>query len=469
MRRISVYLLVVTTVVLGGCAAKHYDDPIGRMTDRTEGHVVRWAAARQAERDMPDSPKRLAALREMVWQRGHPTQFRTYAVDQLLAHDQADARGFLARRLPIIQDWDTYRHIADLAVENDWREFTPALVRRYAIRTGYYRDADRPEREGLAALNPGEEVEDVIFRVFADANDDMPVTARAAAWQLLCRLVDREALIGRVKAMEPTHSLIADLQAAGRDLHVTADNMVTLAWLQSLATEPYADFRRRAARAVGRLDDPQRIGLELRHLPLIVRLAETNDPMLGESRQQLLSDVEHFIDTQRHHYRGPNFDGPMEKHPQRLHHWRETLPWADAATLKFLTQLMRDRRVVDQFFAQADEDHHDTSTEYGGLVIDDGGTVRAKLYKPMMRRHDRAYYAPRELIAEAYTALAHYHFHAHERRNSAYAGAGMGDMKRIGNTQQFSAIVLTSIDEDTLNVDFYRRDDVVIDLGEIHR
>src|SRR5205823_4013647 len=116
---------LLLSVLLPACAS-HYADPLAKMTDRNEGHLLRWAAARQAEAEMPDHPDRVAALKKMAWEPGNPSEFRTYAVDQLIAIDEGAAKKFLADSIVLVHDERTLRHILHKAVERHWVEFVPA-------------------------------------------------------------------------------------------------------------------------------------------------------------------------------------------------------------------------------------------------------------------------------------------------------------------------------------------------------
>ena len=51
-------------------------------------------------------------------------------------------------------------------------------------------------------------------------------------------------------------------------------------------------------------------------------------------------------------------------------------------------------------------------------------------------------------------------------RNGDHAGPGMGDKNYATNTRA-NCLVLTFINENTMNVDYYRHTDVVVDLGTI--
>jgi hypothetical protein len=64
----------------------------------------------------------------------------------------------------------------------------------------------------------------------------------------------------------------------------------------------------------------------------------------------------------------------------------------------------------------------------------------------------------------AYTSLFHFHFHAQKYRNGNHAGPGMGD-KIFADYSRANCLVLTFVNEATMNVDYYRHGHVVVDLG----
>jgi len=60
------------------------------------------------------------------------------------------------------------------------------------------------------------------------------------------------------------------------------------------------------------------------------------------------------------------------------------------------------------------------------------------------------------------------HLHAQAYDNARYAGPHFGDFAYADSTG-VNGLVLTFIDSSRLNADFYRRGQVVIDLGTIER
>jgi len=89
-------------------------------------------------------------------------------------------------------------------------------------------------------------------------------------------------------------------------------------------------------------------------------------------------------------------------------------------------------------------------------------------YPSRSRANDKRYESPQTLMDALYTSLFHVHFHAQEYDNRRYAGPHMGDFQFADGTRA-NCVVLTFVNADHLNVDFYRYDRVVVDLGTIER
>ena len=259
--------------------------------------------------------------------------------------------------------------------------------------------------------------------------------------------------------------LVADLKAAATDLHAVPVNREGGLWLSHLRDPAQRGFWDAARSRVARLSDRQRAGLALRHLPILLCL---DDATLGKDRAVLLADLKRRLAEQKHHVISPTYDGQSSDYPQRLSVVQDQLCWADLAAMALLFHAVREPQVVTELFRQADHDHQDTSTEHGGVLAKGDSGFRAQGYSPMMRRHDLKFYPPPEMIKHLYTAPAHYHFHAQHEKNSHYAGPGLGD-RNFSDRLNFQCLVLTFIDRDRLNVDYYQPGGAVVDMGVIHR
>jgi len=126
-------------------------------------------------------------------------------------------------------------------------------------------------------------------------------------------------------------------------------------------------------------------------------------------------------------------------------------------------------------FTYVEFDRRDETTEYGGTVdaspTDLPGqraVMRAVLYQPRpgQRVSDTTFIASDDMISASDRSLAHFHYHAAERNNAAYAGPSLEDMEYASRFGR-SCLVVTSLGSDELAVDYYQPGGIVIDLGLI--
>jgi hypothetical protein len=462
-----ILLLFVMAAICGltGCAAKAFEDPIPVMGDRRHPLDVRQSAAAQAKERFGDSPRYAEALHRLVWDRGHPTVLRKYAVDELVRIDPEAFRAVLARRIILLDDWDTVSHVLDVVLARQWHDMTAPIVRHYARPVQGINDQDRVERAALRKLHPNRSVEQVVFEVFIDGSQSTSYIEQVAAWELLVRISAPDELMQLLASAPDVTPLIVDLKAGARDLSVLPLNREGALWLAHLRSPPQRGFYEAAMSAVARLSPHQRQGLELRHLPVVLLL---DSATLAQDRQALYQRLQDELQRREHHTTGPRFDGPMHDYPQYLQHWNNELVWADLAGMLLILEALQQRQVVAQLFAQADEDLADTSTEYGGVLRHEGGRYVAELHKPTVRHHDRKFIPTDRMIERMYTSVAHYHFHAQKYGNSSFAGPGRGDLDLAGRLN-FNGLVFTFINRNKINVDFYRSRGIIVDLGVIER
>lgn len=463
-RTLVLCMLVVMLAGAVSCTPKEYVDPIPVILDRQKGFDARRKAAAQAEREMLDDPRRLAALMKLVWEWGYPPWQRQYAIDQLLIHDK-EFVGKLKRRIILLRDWPTRKYVFDMAVQRGWDDFTPTLVRAYAQPVTGMTEEERPERGAIQKLNPDRSVEDVIFEVFANADSGYDSRHQTAAWALLNRLCDRETLMGYLRAAPDSNPLVTDLRATAVELNTLPVNREGVLRMMYLREPSQRNFWKKVRTVVGKLDDIQRRGLELRHIPVLVKC---EPEMLRLTRSELVSRIEQRLQSHQHYVDGPNFDGQLSDHPQRFAQWRDALMWADLLTIEFAQVLLEDELLVAELFRQADQDLNDKTTEHGGVIDMEQMGPRARTYEPMAYVNDWKFVPSQKMVQDLYTGLFHFHFHAQDDRNGDHAGPGRGDMTMADNLR-VNALVLTFIAPTKMNVDYYQPGKVVVDLGSIYR
>jgi len=456
-RRIERYGgVVVVGLMLAGCVPQSFDDPVAVMLDHDADVRFRHRAAQQYDAQGFADERYFNALDQLLWEPGYPVWQRRYAIDRFIEFDPAAFQETLASRITAIPSWDARCYLFDLAIQNDWENFTATAVLSYAQAIAGIPDRDRPERAVIAHGNPGQTVEQAIGRVFVNADGNASRVHQVAAWEVLNRLVERAGLIRLLDRSLPSTGLIVDLKASRSYLHVLPSNREGVLWLAYLRDPAHRVAWDRFAAMAGRLTPDQRRGLELRHLPVLSRV-DTNPSLIAARRDEPRpsgSGARSNIPPSNQ-----NADHPGDVDP---------LCWADWAVVHLISRSLGDRGLVDELFVQADADFNDKKSEHGGVLDWHDAKMVAHAYAPLMRRHDRIFYPPPEMVEHLYTAVAHYHFHAQDYHNEQFAKPGRGDLE-LARRMNFNGLIFTFVGRDSLHVSYYQPNGAVIDLGVIHR
>jgi hypothetical protein len=456
---------VVLLAVLTGCGPTPVGDPLAVMLDRDRDPVQRLAAAKQIGEltDLPDTPRVVTALHRVLWSDGQPTALRLWAMDRLIEYDPDAFWRIAQRRIREVDLWPVLEPLIDRSVLRGDSGFTAALVRSYTRGSQIYSDDLRPERRAIEALNPGLTVERAVWSVFVSEDDAVTMAACVDAWTLTHRLVGAEQARKMLMETDSQHPLILDLRSAGW-LGVLPANREGVLWLMHVRDVEGGTYWARAKRLAGQLNESQRAGLELRHLPVLMVVDES---AFGLDKSALLLRVGGRLSM----VKGTRRTEPgiaMTLPGESLSGHADSLCFADLLTIERVLDALSDRSLVTALFIQADRDLADTATEHGGVLAQEVRRVAALGFPAKLRAHDQKFYSSDALIRRMYTGLAHYHFHAQQFRNAPYAGPGAGDLgfaQRLGA----NAVVFTFLDRDTLGVDYYQPGGVVVDLGTIKR
>lgn len=437
-------------VLMHGCVTAPRD-PVPADLIRTDVDPARRLAelGRMGPIDESDEPARYTAiLIELLVSDDQPDALRVAAMDRLLAYDEPMLRDVLASHITVIDRWPVLDHIATTAVAQRWSNFVPALVSSYARQSQSVADVDRPERRAIEALRPELSLAEAIFEVFNASRDSVADSQRIAAWALLCRLEDPR---GRLVRATSDALLVSALREAASVLDVlpaTPQGCAMLLMAQS--TETWQMYRETV---------PRDQGVALRHFMVFGPFIQPRD---AKAIAASLEGERRVTRSER-----ANLDGNgTESMAAQL----DRLIDADVQMIAYIIAAMRQRSVVDAWFAQADADLADQSTEHGGVMLQEGdeGPPIARAYAPDQVAHDRQFVASPEMLMRLAEGGVHYHFHAQSFRNGDFAGPGLGDLAFV-KRYEVNAIVLTFIDRDTLNVDYYQPNGVVVDLGCITR
>lgn len=458
-------------VLVTGCASAPESDPIVTLnTMSITGRAHHRAIA--ALEAWPDPETAEQALERVVIRDGYLVDVREAALAELARRDVARAMTALRRSLPQSSAWGWITRASQIIAERDWRDLTPALVSSWARPVLYVKDdLERPEYRALAAMHGGENVTDVVYHMFVESRGVAQQGLRSRCWELLHRLGQRERLVKLLAESDAPadDGMLLDLQAGARELGLVPHNREEILWLRRLREPQNAEFWSRAVAAVQRMSPDRRAGLEIRDLPIVVSASLHEPELLDAAPEELYRQVEQSLRGRRHYTHDSNYDGFAETSRQRLHEVREKLTWGDLAAMVIALRAVSVPQVVDHLFNYAARDRADDSTEYGGIIaLDSRDRFEIREFVPVIRYHDNRFEASQAMLDAGYTSIFHFHLHVQNERNDKYAGPSFGDVNYADNTRA-NCLVFTSINRDTLNVDFYRHGRVIVDLGEVRR
>jgi len=265
-------------------------------------------------------------------------------------------------------------------------------------------------------------------------------------------------------------TIIDDVRASAEDYDIVPRTAEQLAWVGRLRAGKNAPgVWERGRDLLAGLDASKREGVEFRHVAGLLWAKEHRSEIYAMSRGELYRTLDERLSKEEKVLRdaGPSsHDGKREL----LYDWQDTITWADLVLVSIALDAKSSLAVISAFFLQADRDHIDRSTEYGGAFFARGEGFEARVYppRPSQRYGDGRFVAPEDMIRGSDNALFHYHYQVQEYGAREYAGPSHGDIdyaERFGR----SCLVMSFVTKNKINVDYYQPNGVRIDLGVIVR
>ncbi len=429
------------------------------------------------------------AFKDIAWMRRMPTQLRVAALEQLIGQGEllSEVQGLVlvVGLLPTETDQIVRHALSQHIVRHNWVEATPALVRSFSKIDQTIPDNARPEHLALLELHKEKDIQEIVFDTFVEHSPqldaELGTRIRRDAWNLLSRLdATGEMRVGLLSGLleQPPYEKDPMLAALRRGLvelraiPLTGEELEWLTQLHETKGKPATDWWAQARAAVGALDATQRRGLRMRHIEALRWASQSRPEWSKASRTELLAELDSRLATRTHRRRAVDV---IRFRSEDLKSHQDAMAWPDLLTALVLDDAIQTERIRGALFEQAESDRNDKTTEYGGIIrisirSAESSTYVAALYepKPVMRESDTSFVASPEMLMESSMALAHYHFHVQSVSNGRYAGPSDGDMAYAARYGR-ACVVFTAIDEETLGVDLYQPDGVVLDLGEIKR
>jgi hypothetical protein len=485
-------LTLLATAVMASCSGPSKPDSTSLLEDLTNNEIA-VTTRLQLIQEIPalvhtgelGRDETIKKLKGIIWMRHLPQQMRISAMELLLEPDgllnRTQGVALVNGMMPTERNLVVRHRLSQLVVIRDWPEVTPALVRSFAVPDKTITDDDRPERLALLELHRDSTIEEIVFQTFTEQGEGGVSRLRRDSWNLLSRLDESgELRVGLLSALldEPPSDSDKTLMALRqgllelRTIPLTGEELEWLTDLHSANSTESKQWWEDVTLAVAGLNQSQRRGIRIRHLEALRWAAINRSEWVGLSREDLDGALTSRLESREHKRRVGDI---VRLRSESIDTWRDDMAWADYITALVIDEAVGSERVRSALFAQAETDRLDETTEYGGIVRISIRPQETEIYvaadyppKPVMRENDTSFVASPEMFREGTQALAHYHFHVQEINNGRYAGPSFGDMNYAARYGR-ACLVFTSLDENTLGVDLYQPDGVILDLGRLKR
>lgn len=457
---------------IGGCAATPAGDPLKSLS-RTDLVPARQLAAMEILDAEPTNPEYLKALRKILVQTGFVRELRDEAWNRLMKYDLSGLKTSLELNLPKMQMYEWRTEVCKRIGDLGWKDMTPTLVRAWAVVLPILgmNLMERPEYLALVKLYGKDQVPEVLFDLLLKSHPIKEANLRSRCWELLLATGERDRILALLadEKIATTDSFILDMRRSASDLEIVPRNREEILWMRALRTPAKRAFWDDARAAAAKLPKDVRANLEPRDLPIIVAVAKYQPELLTQSRDQLFDEISLRLAKEKDRRYTASFEGFGAQLPETPRGHAKEMKWGDCAAVLIALQAFQQPAIRTHIFDIADRDLADRTTEYGGLMrLDDQGRFELVEYPPQNRGSDVKFEASNAMFDQGYDALFHFHNHAQAYDNQRYAGPHFGDFN-YSDATGVNGLVFTFIDRSTINADFYRRGQVVIDLGTFTR
>lgn len=459
------------TLFATGCASqpRTEEESLATLSQPSMTSGAQMRAMEEIEGSM-DDPAVVDTLYRVMWKPGYTQTIREAALVRLEQHDLEGLKRSIRQHLPRETAWGWLTRVCEIIADRGWIDLSPALVSSWSRPTVYVRDdMERPEYTALVKLYGEGNVTDAVFAMFVESKGPQNAALRTRCWDLLFRLGERQRLVALLDdvTVAEDDAMLMDLRAGAVELGIVPMNKEEVLWLRKLREPERAEFWSMAVTVVQGLPAERKAELELRDVPIIVSASLHDPELLNMTRDELYARVESYTNDQKHYVQESDYDGYSGNSNQRLYEYKAKLTWGDLAAMLIAIRALQVEQVVDHMVDYAMRDKEDTSTEFGGIIaLDAKNRFEILEFPPMVRERDNKFISSQAMLDAGYTAIFHFHMHAQKFRNVDYAGPGFGDMNYADNTRA-NCLVLAFVSEGTMNVDYYRHDRVVVDLGVI--
>jgi hypothetical protein len=447
-------------------------DPLAVLQDQQSPARRQIAAMNQLDA-LPQDEAYLASLRRVVVSPAYTVEARKAAFERLYEFDREGLQRQLSLRLPREENelWRTW--VCEQIAARGWTEMTATLIRAWAAPRPPWmiKEEARPERVALERLYGEDRLVAVLLRELVESDPIVQANLRMRCWELL-RSIGREEVLRSLladRSMGPNDPMLRDLRLVAGSMGVLPRTREEILWARAVVAPRHAAFRARVEAAVAEMPQARLEALRMRDLGVAAAARLHRPDLLTASDSSLYAALEQRLAGRDAGRYSADFEGYGRARSERLADQRRHLDWGDLAALHLALDAVDVSEVRRHLFDIAERDLHDRTTEYGGVIsLDDLGRFEVLEFPPRARLGDHRYESPPELFEALHAGLYHFHMHCQQYENRRYAGPHLGDFQFADSTGA-NCLVFTFIDSRTLNVDWYRHGEVVVDLGTIHR
>jgi hypothetical protein len=448
-------------------------DPASVLSDPSANSRRQMQAMYQLDAT-PGTEGHVAALRRPIALPAYGLEVRKAAFERLHELDPDALADQLALSLPRdpSRPWREWacRRIGELR----WQAPTATLIRCWAVPLPAWVDRDTPRVEpaALAAIYGGDRVAAVLLRELVEADPIVSANLRMRCWELLTGLGEEATLATLVEQRQVGASdpMMRDLRRVVEAFGVLPRTREEILWARRLCRPEHRPHFEAVETSLASLPPEIRGSLRMRDLAVVAATAETAPDRLTASAEVLFAALESRLadrDAGRHVADMEGYGGP--EHGERLGRQRDDLDWGDLAAMHLALDALDDPSVRSALFDLAERDQIDRTTEYGGMLdLDERGRWAMVEFPPRSRGSDVRYEGPPALFEALATGVFHVHLHAQTFDNRRYAGPHLGDLQ-LADASGINGLVFAFVDSQTLNLDWYRHDRAVVDLGVVRR
>ena len=179
-------VLILGTMMLGGCSTGAPDDPAAILADaRLPLDRHRMAIMVLETTATPETTLRV--LKGMIGSDEYDLAARVLAYERLRVLNPDVLESMLELQLPRITRTDWREWVCEAIARDSWTDLTPTLIRAWARPVAGWTMAskERPERLALVSIFGEDRVADVLMQVMLDANPVTAANLRTRCWELL--------------------------------------------------------------------------------------------------------------------------------------------------------------------------------------------------------------------------------------------------------------------------------------------